>query len=174
MMWCTIHCPAIHCPYICPCIAHALLMPMHCTLLFLAQVGEARYKAPEVLDGSISRSSFEEFRAADVYSLALIIWELAHACCPANGSSPAYSKPYADSIPEVPSSKDVYEAVCIRKCRPPLPKHWLENEVLSVIHRIINTSWKEHGQKRFSANRIWRNVQALETVKVKRPDNTVM
>eukprot|EP00117_Sycon_ciliatum_P004492 scpid27860/ scgid8847/ TGF-beta receptor type-1; Serine/threonine-protein kinase receptor R4; TGF-beta type I receptor; Transforming growth factor-beta receptor type I len=137
-------------------------------------VGDARYTAPEVLDGSISRSSFEEFRAADVYSLALIIWELAHACCPANGSSPAYSKPYADSIPEVPSSKDVYEAVCIRKCRPPLPKHWLENEVLSVIHRIINTSWKEHGQKRFSANRIWRNVQALETVKVKRPDNTVM
>ncbi|XP_065189266.1 uncharacterized protein LOC135819890 [Sycon ciliatum] len=50
-------------------------------------VGEARYKAPEVLDGSISRSSFEEFRAADVYSLALIIWELAHACSPANGMS---------------------------------------------------------------------------------------
>ena len=41
------------------------------------RVGTKRYMAPEVLDETISRTSFEAFKAADMYSFGLVLWEIA-------------------------------------------------------------------------------------------------
>ena len=44
------------------------------------KVGTKRYMAPELLDGSIEESMFDAWKQADVYSLALVYWELASRC----------------------------------------------------------------------------------------------
>ncbi len=36
--------------------------------------------APEVLDGTLNELSFESFKAADIYALGLVYWELLRRC----------------------------------------------------------------------------------------------
>ena len=40
------------------------------------RVGTRRYMAPEVLDESLNKSSFESFKAADMYAFGLVLWEI--------------------------------------------------------------------------------------------------
>ncbi|CAD5226062.1 unnamed protein product [Bursaphelenchus xylophilus] len=40
------------------------------------QVGTKRYMAPEILNNSLNVRNFDEFKMADVYSFALVIWEI--------------------------------------------------------------------------------------------------
>ncbi|KAI1732859.1 protein kinase domain-containing protein [Ditylenchus destructor] len=42
------------------------------------QVGTKRYMAPEVLNRSLNINNFDEFKAADIYSFALVMWEVMH------------------------------------------------------------------------------------------------
>lgn len=36
--------------------------------------------APEVLDGTLNQRSFESFKAADIYALGLVYWEMLRRC----------------------------------------------------------------------------------------------
>lgn len=40
------------------------------------QVGTKRYMAPEVLARALNPANFDEFKQADIYSYALVLWEL--------------------------------------------------------------------------------------------------
>jgi len=42
--------------------------------------GTRRYMAPEVLDESMNSAHFESYRQADIYSLALVLWEITRRC----------------------------------------------------------------------------------------------
>ena len=44
------------------------------------RVGTKRFMAPEVLDDTINTKHFESFKRADVYSLGLVLWEVARRC----------------------------------------------------------------------------------------------
>lgn len=44
------------------------------------QVGTARYMAPEVLESRINLENIESFKQADVYSMALVLWEITSRC----------------------------------------------------------------------------------------------
>ena len=44
------------------------------------RVGTVRYLAPEVLDNSLETNKFDAYRRADIYSLALVFWEIANRC----------------------------------------------------------------------------------------------
>jgi len=45
-----------------------------------SRVGTVRYLAPEVLNDSLETNKFNAYRCADIYSLGLVLWELAHRC----------------------------------------------------------------------------------------------
>ena len=45
-----------------------------------SRVGTQRYMAPEVLDGTLNKRSFESFKAADIYALGLVYWEILRRC----------------------------------------------------------------------------------------------
>ncbi|VDK64903.1 unnamed protein product [Onchocerca ochengi] len=66
-------------PYVC-CIADfglALTEDMVKTKTDInIQVGTKRYMAPEVLDKSLNVKNFHHFKMADIYSFALVIWEI--------------------------------------------------------------------------------------------------
>jgi len=42
--------------------------------------GTRRYMAPEVLDETLNTSHFESYRQADMYSFALLLWEISRRC----------------------------------------------------------------------------------------------
>ena len=42
--------------------------------------GTRRYMAPELLDESMNSTHFESYRQADMYSFALLLWELSRRC----------------------------------------------------------------------------------------------
>lgn len=44
------------------------------------QVGTARYMAPEVLESRVNLEDLEAFKQMDVYSMALVLWEMASRC----------------------------------------------------------------------------------------------
>jgi len=45
-----------------------------------SRVGTQRYMAPEVLNGTLNQRSFESFKAADIYALGLVYWEILRRC----------------------------------------------------------------------------------------------
>lgn len=49
------------------------------------QVGTARYMAPEVLESRVNLEDLEAFKQMDVYSMALVLWEMASRCCAIGG-----------------------------------------------------------------------------------------
>uniref|UniRef100_A0A3Q2CLU3 TGF-beta receptor type-2 n=1 Tax=Cyprinodon variegatus TaxID=28743 RepID=A0A3Q2CLU3_CYPVA len=44
------------------------------------QVGTARYMAPEVLESRVNLEDLEAFKQMDVYSMAMVLWEMASRC----------------------------------------------------------------------------------------------
>ena len=50
-------------------------------LFFHTQVGTLRYMAPEVLEGAVNLRDCEaSLKQIDVYSLGLVLWEMASRC----------------------------------------------------------------------------------------------
>lgn len=43
-------------------------------------MGTARYMAPEVLESRVNLEDLEAFKQMDVYSMALVLWEMASRC----------------------------------------------------------------------------------------------
>lgn len=56
------------------------------TLLY-HQVGTARYMAPEVLESRVNLEDLEAFKQMDVYSMALVLWEMSSRCHAIGGRS---------------------------------------------------------------------------------------
>lgn len=44
------------------------------------QVGTARYMAPEVLEARLNLENIESFKQTDIYSMALVLWEMTSRC----------------------------------------------------------------------------------------------
>lgn len=44
------------------------------------RVGTRRYMAPEVLEESLNKNHFQAYIMADIYSYALIVWEMTRRC----------------------------------------------------------------------------------------------
>ncbi len=38
------------------------------------------YMAPEILDRTLNHQSFESYKAADIYALGLVFWEILRRC----------------------------------------------------------------------------------------------
>lgn len=55
-------------------------MPYVTELIFISKVGTARYMAPEVLESRVNLEDLESFKQMDVYSMALVMWEMASRC----------------------------------------------------------------------------------------------
>lgn len=46
----------------------------------ILQVGTARYMAPEVLEARLNLENTESFKQTDIYSMALVLWEMTSRC----------------------------------------------------------------------------------------------
>ena len=90
------------------------------------RVGTRRYMAPEILNNSLNVNCFESFKAADIYCVGLVLWEVARRTNNSDCEVPVEEcqLPYFDVLPSDPSHQDVYQAVCIKQIRPHQPLRW--------------------------------------------------
>ncbi|XP_064389960.1 bone morphogenetic protein receptor type-1B-like isoform X1 [Halichondria panicea] len=83
---------------------------------------DMRYRPPEALAATTTDAGFEGLKSGDVYSLGLILWEVAN-CCLVQGEDSVYSLPYSDLLDSeaTPTRDNMMRIVCEEGKRPPLP-----------------------------------------------------
>nr|QXY82386.1 TGF-beta receptor type I HduTGFbRIa [Halisarca dujardinii]QZX63226.1 TGF-beta receptor type-1 isoform 2 [Halisarca dujardinii] len=128
----------------------------------LAVAGTKRYLAPELLDGSFNVKSFQSFLQADMYSLSLVLWEMARRVL-SEEKALEYQVPYQDCTPRDPSLEDMKEVVCRQGRRPQIPNTWDGSVPLSTVGQVLEGCWAPNSspKARLTALRI---VKMLQTI----------
>lgn len=132
------------------------------------RVGTRRYMAPEVLDQTLNPTQFESFKMADIYSVGLVFWEMARRCITTVQGTKSttcedYAVPYHDVVPSDPSFEDMYDVVCSKEIRPPIPERWQDEEILQVLSRIMAECWHPKPAVRLTALRIKKTLGKVQT-----------
>ncbi|XP_073826849.1 serine/threonine receptor kinase thickveins isoform X2 [Musca autumnalis] len=131
------------------------------------RVGTRRYMAPEVLNETLNPQQFEEFKRADMYSVGLVLWEMARRCYTAKPGTKAttcedYALPYHDVVPSDPTFDDMHAVVCVKGIRPPIPSRWQEDDVLATVAKIMQECWHQNPTVRLTALRVKKTLGRLE------------
>ncbi|XP_013382711.1 TGF-beta receptor type-1 [Lingula anatina] len=124
------------------------------------RVGTKRYMAPEVLDETLNMNHFESFKRADVYSLGLVLWEIARRCS-VGGIYEEYQLPYYDLVPSDPTLDEMRKGICENRNRPGIPNRWHGNEALRVISKVMKECWYHNPAARLTALRIKKTLASL-------------
>jgi serine/threonine protein kinase len=149
------------------------------------RVGTKRYMSPEILDGSIENNkTFESYKRADVYALALVMWEvLKRTQIHTSGvdeesnlqilgtdqplfsrESNDYALPYHLDVAPDPTFDEMKKVVRLDKKRPNLPLHWTsgKNSFFAGLTNIMKECWHEKPDVRHSMLRIKKNLNELQ------------
>ncbi|XP_055341553.1 TGF-beta receptor type-1-like [Paramacrobiotus metropolitanus] len=130
------------------------------------KVGTNRYLAPEVLSDAINTKNFEAFKAADLYAMGLVFWEICRRYSPREQDSvDDYQLPYFDMLPSEPSVEEVAAVVCEKRMRPGI-EAWLnaetaEDEALSLLTRVMRECWYENPMARLTALRVKKTLGSM-------------
>ncbi|CAJ0944864.1 unnamed protein product, partial [Mesorhabditis belari] len=147
------------------------------------QVGTKRYMAPELLSKELNINVFEEFKRADIYSFALVMWEIARSCphpCGRSSEAPKdaslsadsglgasasnssslsklYECPFEGMVKSDPSLEEMKVIVCDMNYRPEIPAFWrnpIEEPELNRYSQLIIDCWNGHPHRRHTALKV--------------------
>ncbi|XP_060948565.1 TGF-beta receptor type-2-like [Limanda limanda] len=113
------------------------------------QVGTARYMAPEVLESRINLENIESFKQADVYSMALVLWEIISRCS-ANGEVKEYEPPFGN-LREHPCVESMKDSVLRDRGRPEIPDIWNNHPGIQLVCASIDDCWDHDPEARLTA-----------------------
>nr|XP_006815858.1 PREDICTED: TGF-beta receptor type-2 [Saccoglossus kowalevskii] len=117
----------------------------------MGQVGTPRYMSPEALDCKINLADIESFKHCDMYSVALIIWEMMSRCS-ISSTMGDYKLPYSDHVPSNPSI-EMMKGVLIRdKRRPDVPASWNEHKGMRSLVDTMVDCWDDDPDARLTAS----------------------
>lgn len=124
-----------------------------------ARLGTKRYMAPEILNETIDRKSFESFKMSDMYSVGLIFWEMCRRCATTDPITKSatfedYDLPYSNVVPSDPSFQEMLDAVCTKGIRPSIPPRWESDELLSIMSNMMQECWHGNPSVRLTALRV--------------------
>ncbi|KAI1885606.1 hypothetical protein AGOR_G00205560 [Albula goreensis] len=114
------------------------------------QVGTARYMAPEVLESRINLENIESFKQTDVYSMALVLWEITSRCN-AIGEVKDYEPPFGSKVREHPCVESMKDNVLRDRGRPEIPNSWLSHQGVQLVCATINECWDHDPEARLTA-----------------------
>jgi len=128
------------------------------------RVGTRRYMAPELLDESLDKTSFESYKAADMYAFGLVLWEITRRT--SSGLKVAtvedYQLPFYHCVPPDPSFEVMCLVVCAQGERPLLPSRWEGDEVLRSLAKLMQECWHTNPQVRLTALRVKKSLGKIE------------
>lgn len=113
--------------------------------------------APEVLESRVNLEDLEAFKQMDVYSMALVLWEMASRCHAAGGEFPSrllgfivilednvpqqcvsvgaevksYEPAFGSKVCEQPCVDSMRDLVLRDRGRPDIPSGWTQHQVRS-------------------------------------------
>ncbi|KAK7139580.1 hypothetical protein R3I93_016650 [Phoxinus phoxinus] len=113
------------------------------------QVGTARYMAPEVLESRMDLENIESFKQADVYSMALVLWEIVSRCS-ATGDVREYEPPFG-KLKEHPCVESMKDDVIRDRLRPEIPVSWSNHTGVHLLSSTIEECWDHDPEARLTA-----------------------
>ncbi|XP_052829895.1 bone morphogenetic protein receptor type-2 isoform X2 [Octopus bimaculoides] len=121
----------------------------------LTDVGTVRYMAPELLDGAVNLRDCEaSLKQIDVYSLGLVLWEIASRCSDLwqGVPVPEYMLPYQAEVGIHPSFEEMQILVSANKKRPWLPDMWKDSNVaIHTLKETIEDCWDHDAEARLTS-----------------------
>ncbi|GCB63047.1 hypothetical protein scyTo_0013153 [Scyliorhinus torazame] len=127
----------------------------------LSGVGTARYMAPEVLESRINLEDIEAFKQTDVYSMALVLWEIASRCT-AVGEVKDYEPAFGSKVREHPCVESMKDVVLRDRGRPEIPNSWLNHQLVQQVCEIIVECWDHDPEARLTAQCVVERFNDLE------------
>ncbi|XP_033831457.1 TGF-beta receptor type-2-like [Periophthalmus magnuspinnatus] len=124
------------------------------------QVGTARYMAPEVLESRINLENIESFKQADVYSMALVLWEITSRCS-AIGEVKEYEPPFGN-LREHPCVESMKDSVLRDRGRPEIPNTWTNHTGIQLICSSIQDCWDHDPEARLTAHCVSERFSEME------------
>ncbi|XP_037807155.1 uncharacterized protein LOC119600746 [Lucilia sericata] len=119
------------------------------------EVGTLRYMAPELLEGAVNLRDCEtSLKQMDVYSLGLVLWEVATRCSdfyPQGQVSPPYKAPYELEVGSHPSFDQMQSLVVRRKARPLFPTGWGGGPAAKLIKDTCEDCWDHDAEARLTS-----------------------
>lgn len=125
------------------------------------QVGTARYMAPEVLEARLNLENTESFKQSDIYSMALVLWEMTSRC-EAIGEVKDYEPAYGSKVREHPCVESMKDNVLRDRGRPEIPDSWLRHQGVAVICATITECWDHDPEARLTAHCIAERLNELD------------
>ncbi|XP_038568201.1 TGF-beta receptor type-2 [Micropterus salmoides] len=125
------------------------------------QVGTARYMAPEVLEARLNLENTESFKQTDIYSMALVLWEMTSRC-EAVGEVKEYEPAYGSKVREHPCVESMKDNVLRERGRPEIPDTWLRHQGVAVICATIMECWDHDPEARLTAHCVAERISELE------------
>ncbi|KAF4799345.1 TGF-beta receptor type-2 [Turdus rufiventris] len=114
------------------------------------QVGTARYMAPEVLESRMNLENMESFKQTDVYSMALVLWEMTSRCN-AVGEVKEYEPPFGSKVREHPCVESMKDNVLRDRGRPEIPSSWLNHQGIQMVCETLIECWDHDPEARLTA-----------------------
>lgn len=125
-----------------------------------ARCGTKRYMAPEILEDSLNKSHFDSYKSADIYSLGLVLWEVARRTV-IGGFVHDPELPYHEYVDQDPSIEDMRKIVVGERIRPGLPVPWGHDEYLVAMTRLMTECWHPSAAARLTCLRIKKTLSKL-------------
>uniref|UniRef100_A0A8D0L1M1 TGF-beta receptor type-2 n=1 Tax=Sphenodon punctatus TaxID=8508 RepID=A0A8D0L1M1_SPHPU len=125
------------------------------------QVGTARYMAPEVLESRMNLKNVESFKQTDVYSMALVLWEMTSRC---NGVGEVkdYEPPFGSKVREHPCVESMKDNVLRDRGRPEIPSSWLNHQGIQRVCETLIECWDHDPEARLTAQCVAERFNDLE------------
>ncbi|CAL8295247.1 unnamed protein product [Merluccius merluccius] len=124
------------------------------------QVGTARYMAPEVLESRINLENIESFKQTDVYSMALVLWEITSRCS-AIGEVKEYEPPFG-KVREHPCVESMKDSVLRDRGRPEIPNTWINHPGIQTVCATIDECWDHDPEARLTAHCVAERFNEME------------
>nr|XP_040060339.1 anti-Muellerian hormone type-2 receptor-like [Gasterosteus aculeatus aculeatus] len=130
-----------------------------------AQVGTLPYMPPEILEGTVDLNSSWCLIQADIYALALLLWEILMRCSDLfeGGVAPQHLLPYESELGVV-TLDSLIQFVCHMDERPAVPRHWELLPQGPVLQELLTDCWDCEADARLSAACVMERLAALQTL----------
>ncbi|XP_026231500.1 TGF-beta receptor type-2 isoform X2 [Anabas testudineus] len=125
------------------------------------QVGTARYMAPEVLESRVNLEDLEAFKQMDVYSMALVLWEMASRCHTI-GEVKSYEPAFGSKVCEQPCVDSMRDLVLRDRGRPDIPSAWMQHQGMNIFCSTITECWDHDPEARLTAHCVLERFTALQ------------